>query len=169
MGGRGLHVPLVEKRRRLEDEPSGDARRVEANEGSRRPRPDSAKSSAKCAAVRCLKRRKRQPCYHQSHALCGCAPLRIGHGCSIVVAKGLDFARPRSKKSPGSSISGNGKQAACQALYKTVEVGDPIPSALYHAVAEILVLVFRAQSEVRDRDARTRRTAHRIPTFKEQM
>ncbi len=51
----------------------------------------------------------------------------------------------------------HGKPLA-QALYKTVEVGDPIPSALYHAVAEILVLVFKAQSEVRDRDARSRRT-----------
>ena len=39
-----------------------------------------------------------------------------------------------------------------QALYKTVEVGDPIPAALYHAVAEILVLVFKAQAEVRNRE-----------------
>ena len=35
-----------------------------------------------------------------------------------------------------------------QALYKSVEVGDPIPSALYHAVAEILVLIYKAQAEV---------------------
>ena len=40
-----------------------------------------------------------------------------------------------------------------QALYRGVEVGDPIPSALYHAVAEILVMVYKAQAEVRKREA----------------
>jgi len=40
-----------------------------------------------------------------------------------------------------------------QALYKGTEVGDPIPSALYHAVAEILVLIYKAQAEVRNREA----------------
>jgi flagellar biosynthetic protein FlhB len=38
-----------------------------------------------------------------------------------------------------------------QALYKSVEVGDAIPAALYHAVAEILVLVYKAQQEVQRR------------------
>jgi flagellar biosynthesis protein FlhB len=41
-------------------------------------------------------------------------------------------------------------------------VGDPIPSALYHAVAEILVLIYKAQAEVRSREARWRTSL--IPT-----
>jgi flagellar biosynthetic protein FlhB len=78
----------------------------------------------------------------------------------IVVAKGLDFAAAKIKEVAWKfDIPVMENRPLAQALYKTVEVGDPIPSALYHAVAEILVLVFRAQSEVRDRDARTRRTA----------
>jgi flagellar biosynthetic protein FlhB len=43
-----------------------------------------------------------------------------------------------------------------QALYKTVEVGEAIPSALYQAVADILVIVFRAQAEVRQQEAMRR-------------
>jgi flagellar biosynthetic protein FlhB len=43
-----------------------------------------------------------------------------------------------------------------QALYKTVEIGDSIPSALYQAVADILVIVFRAQAEVRMQEQRRR-------------
>ena len=43
-----------------------------------------------------------------------------------------------------------------QALYKSVEVGDSIPSKLYQAVAEILAVVFRAQAEVRRSDAERR-------------
>jgi flagellar biosynthetic protein FlhB len=41
-----------------------------------------------------------------------------------------------------------------QALYKTVEVGQAIPSALYTAVAEILAFVFHAQAMARQQ-ART--------------
>ena len=40
-----------------------------------------------------------------------------------------------------------------QALYKTVEVGYPIPAALYTAVAEILAFVFRAQAQARQQAA----------------
>ena len=47
-----------------------------------------------------------------------------------------------------------------QALYKSVEVGDVIPAALYHAVAEILVLVYKAQDEVKRRDAQRRAYAN---------
>jgi flagellar biosynthetic protein FlhB len=43
-----------------------------------------------------------------------------------------------------------------QALYKTVEVGDSIPAKLYQAVAEILVIVFRAQADVRRGEAERR-------------
>jgi flagellar biosynthetic protein FlhB len=78
----------------------------------------------------------------------------------IVVAKGLDFVAARIKEVAWKfDIPVMENRPLAQALYKTVEVGDPIPSALYHAVAEILVLVFKAQNEVRNRDARTRKTA----------
>jgi flagellar biosynthetic protein FlhB len=77
----------------------------------------------------------------------------------LVVAKGLDFMAAKIKEVAWKfDIPVMENRPLAQALYKTVEVGDPIPSALYHAVAEILVLVFKAQSEVRNRDARTRRT-----------
>ena len=47
-----------------------------------------------------------------------------------------------------------------QGLYKTVEVGEAIPAALYQAVADILVIVFRAQAEVRQQEElRRNRTA----------
>jgi flagellar biosynthetic protein FlhB len=78
----------------------------------------------------------------------------------LVVAKGLDFVAAKIKEVAWKfDIPVMENRPLAQALYKTVEVGDPIPSALYHAVAEILVLVFKAQNEVRNRDARTRRTA----------
>ncbi len=55
-------------------------------------------------------------------------------------------------------------RALAQALYKSVEVGDAIPSALYQAVADILVLVFRAQAELRAAEAARRsRTASGAP------
>ena len=47
-----------------------------------------------------------------------------------------------------------------QALYRGAEVGDAIPSALYHAVAEILVLVYKAQDEVKRREAQRRASAN---------
>ncbi len=43
-----------------------------------------------------------------------------------------------------------------QALYKSVEIGEAIPSKLYQAVADILVIVFKAQAEVRQQEARRR-------------
>jgi flagellar biosynthesis protein FlhB len=77
----------------------------------------------------------------------------------VVVAKGLDFVAAKIKEVAWKfDIPVMENKPLAQALYKSVEVGDPIPSALYLAVAEILVLVFKAQSEVHNRDARTRRT-----------
>jgi len=40
-----------------------------------------------------------------------------------------------------------------QALYKTVEIGQTIPSKLYTAVAEVLAFVFRAQAQVKQKGA----------------
>jgi flagellar biosynthetic protein FlhB len=45
-----------------------------------------------------------------------------------------------------------------QALYRSVEVGFPIPSKLYSAVADILAFVFRARAEAARAAARKRAT-----------
>jgi flagellar biosynthetic protein FlhB len=75
----------------------------------------------------------------------------------IVVAKGLDNLARRIKEIAWErDIPVMENKPLAQALYKGAEVGDPIPAALYHAVAEILVLVYKAQAEVRKRDAQRR-------------
>jgi flagellar biosynthetic protein FlhB len=72
----------------------------------------------------------------------------------VVVAKGLDNLAAKIKEIAWKrDIPVMENRPLAQALYKSVEVGDPIPSALYHAVAEILVLIFKAQAEVRNRHA----------------
>lgn len=68
----------------------------------------------------------------------------------IVVAKGRDFLAKEIKEVAlwhGIAVLENPPLA--QALYHTVEVGNPIPAALYAAVAEILAFVFRAQARAR--------------------
>jgi flagellar biosynthetic protein FlhB len=81
----------------------------------------------------------------------------------IVVAKGLDNLAAKIKEIAWRlDIPTIENRPLAQALYKTVEVGDPIPSALYHAVAEILVLIYKAQAEVRSRETRWRTSL--IPT-----
>ncbi len=74
----------------------------------------------------------------------------VNMAAPIVVAKGLDNARaPKIKEIAWQrDIPVMENRPLAQALYKGVEVGDPIPAALYHAVAEILVLVYKAQAEV---------------------
>jgi flagellar biosynthesis protein FlhB len=73
----------------------------------------------------------------------------------IVVAKGLDNLAAKIKEIAWNrDIPVIENKPLAQALYKSVEVGDPIPAALYHAVAEILVMIFKAQNEVRNRLAR---------------
>jgi flagellar biosynthetic protein FlhB len=75
----------------------------------------------------------------------------------IVVAKGLDLLAAKMKEIAYEySIPVMENRPLAQALYKAVDVGNEIPSALYHGVAEILVLVFKAQEEVRRRDAQRR-------------
>ena len=72
----------------------------------------------------------------------------------IVVAKGRNLLAERIKQlARDSGIMLVENRPLAQALYKSVEVGDAIPSKLYQAVAEILALVFRAQSEVRKSEA----------------
>lgn len=75
----------------------------------------------------------------------------------MVVAKGRNLLAERIKqiaRENGIMLVEN--RPLAQALYKSVEVGDSIPSRLYQAVAEILALVFRAQAEVRRNEAERR-------------
>jgi flagellar biosynthesis protein FlhB len=68
----------------------------------------------------------------------------------VVIAKGRDFLAQEIKEVArwhGIPVLENPPLA--QALYRTVEVGRPIPAALYSAVAEILAFVFRAQARAR--------------------
>ena len=75
----------------------------------------------------------------------------------VVVAKGLDNLAAKIKEIAWiHDIPVIENRPLAQALYKGVEVGDPIPSALYHAVAEILVLIYKAQAEVASREAQRR-------------
>jgi flagellar biosynthetic protein FlhB len=75
----------------------------------------------------------------------------------LVVAKGLDNLAAKIKEIAWKmDIPMIENRPLAQALYKTVEVGDPIPSALYHSVAEILVLIYKAQADVRNRAAQWR-------------
>lgn len=71
----------------------------------------------------------------------------------IVVAKGMNLIAQEIKAlgiANGIMLLEN--KPLAQALYKTVEVDEAIPSALYQAVADILVIVFRAQAEVRQQE-----------------
>jgi len=75
----------------------------------------------------------------------------------IIVAKGLDLVAQKIKevaREAGVMLIEN--RPLAQALYKTVEVGDTIPAALYQGVAEILVLVYKAQAEVQRAEAARR-------------
>jgi len=68
----------------------------------------------------------------------------------IVISKGRDFLAQEIKEVArwhGIPVLENPPLA--QALYRTVEVGQAIPGALYAAVAEILAFVFRSQARAR--------------------
>jgi len=68
----------------------------------------------------------------------------------IVISKGRDFLAQEIKEVArwhGIPVLENPPLA--QALYRTVEVGQTIPAALYAAVAEILAFVFRAHARAR--------------------
>jgi len=71
-----------------------------------------------------------------------------------VVAKGRDFLAQRIKAiAQESNVPMMENKILARSLFTTVEVGQAIPSDLYQAVAEILVVVFRAQAELREREA----------------
>ncbi len=78
-------------------------------------------------------------------------------GAPLVVSKGMNLLAQQIKalaSAEGILVLEN--KPLAQALYKTVEVGEAIPSTLYQAVADILVIVFRAQAEVRKQEAMRR-------------
>lgn len=78
----------------------------------------------------------------------------------VVVAKGLDVLAAKIKEIAAKhDIPIVENRPLAQALYKSVEVGNSIPAALYHAVAEVLVMVYKAQAEVKARAARRRNSA----------
>jgi flagellar biosynthetic protein FlhB len=87
----------------------------------------------------------------------------------VVVAKGRDFLAAKIKEVARlRDIPIMENRPLAQALYKGVEVGDPIPAALYHAVAEILVLIYRAQAEIKNREAQRREPINPIPEVRPQ-
>jgi flagellar biosynthetic protein FlhB len=68
----------------------------------------------------------------------------------IVIAKGRDFLAQEIKEvARWHEIPILENPPLAQTLYRTVEVGRPIPAALYAAVAEILAFVFRSQARAR--------------------
>lgn len=72
-------------------------------------------------------------------------------GAPQVVAKGRDLLAQKIKQlARENDVTVMENKPLAQALYKSVEVGDAIPAQLYQAVAEILVIVFRAQAEIRE-------------------
>ena len=84
-----------------------------------------------------------------------------GMAAPEVVAKGQDLLAQKIKelaREHGVTVMEN--KPLAQALFKSVEVGDSIPSELYQAVAEILVVVYKAQAELREKErARSNRNA----------
>ena len=70
-----------------------------------------------------------------------------GSSAPTVVAKGADRMAARIREEAarhGVPIMEN--KPVARALYKSVEIGDAIPAALYRAVAEILALVYRTRA-----------------------
>jgi flagellar biosynthetic protein FlhB len=68
----------------------------------------------------------------------------------IVIAKGRDLIAQQIKEvARWHNIPVLENPPLAQSLYRTVEVGQQIPAALYAAVAEILAFVFRAQAQAR--------------------
>jgi flagellar biosynthesis protein FlhB len=85
----------------------------------------------------------------------------------IVVAKGLDNLAVKIKEVAWKlDIPVMENRPLAQALYRSVEVGDPIPANLYHAVAEILILVYKAEAEIRNREAQKRSSITQNPMMR---
>jgi flagellar biosynthetic protein FlhB len=75
----------------------------------------------------------------------------------VVVAKGQDYLAMEIKEiALWSGVPMVENRPLAQLLYRSVEVGSPIPSKLYGAVADILAFVFRARAEAARAAARQR-------------
>jgi flagellar biosynthesis protein FlhB len=90
-----------------------------------------------------------------------------GMNAPEVVAKGRDLLANKIKQiayEHGVTVMEN--KPLARALYRTVEVGDSIPAELYQAVAELLVVIFRAQAELREQERmrRTRNAQGEVPS-----
>jgi len=79
------------------------------------------------------------------------APVVVAKGRNLIAEKIKEIARTQD-------IPIMENKPLAQALYRTVEVGQTIPAQLYRAVAEVLVVVFRAENEVRAQESRRRST-----------
>jgi flagellar biosynthetic protein FlhB len=74
--------------------------------------------------------------------------LRYDESCPapIVVAKGAGVVAQRIReKATEHEVPIQENKPLARALFKSVEIGDPIPLALYQAVAEVLAVVFRTR------------------------
>ena len=75
----------------------------------------------------------------------------------VVVAKGQDYLALEIKDiARWAGVPMVENRPLAQLMYRTVEVGSPIPSKLYGAVADILAFVFRARAEAARAAARQR-------------
>ena len=79
-------------------------------------------------------------------------------GAPVVIAKGRNLLAQKMKElARWKEIPVLENPPLAQALYKTVDVGQSIPSTLYTAVAEVLAFVYRAQEQVKRQAATERR------------
>jgi flagellar biosynthetic protein FlhB len=73
----------------------------------------------------------------------------------VVVAKGRNALAEQIKQAARwNSIPIMENPPLAQALYRTIQIGQPIPSKLYTAVAEILAFVYRMQQQAAQRRSR---------------
>ena len=75
-----------------------------------------------------------------------CLKYESGMAAPVVVAKGADFMAKRiiaiaeEKNKPVLE-----RKELARAIWKSVRVGDEIPAALYQAVAEVLIYIYRIE------------------------
>jgi flagellar biosynthetic protein FlhB len=83
---------------------------------------------------------------------------RMDMGAPVVIAKGRNLLAQKMKElARWKEIPVLENPPLAQALYKSVDVGQSIPSKLYTAVAEVLAFVYRAQEQVKRQAATERR------------
>ena len=69
------------------------------------------------------------------------------NGCTIVVAKGVDFVAQKIKfVAKENEVIMVENRPLARALYGQAEIGDTIPEEFFKAVAEILAYVYRTKN-----------------------